>query len=695
MKKRRFGLRTGVQVLLDLYYFVDPKYIRQSQTGIKKLPAIIFPRLYFVTVGLIKRINPNHIFNSEGFSTRFIPGTLSHRFPTIKYLTTSTGKTPQSQFDRDYISKYPDLREFRKPLLVHYLRFTKFHEGDFEWKNSPRYVYRSNLWASATVSSAHPISIKLIVNSCRTVDFLNFNDYNMELLNFAGSLVELKHQHIQGFLPLSNEVRIENLGEFLQISLKTHGNLLLNLEHLMVLLRKTLATPENLEAGGFNLIDEYLCKSDYNPNFFSLVGANQTFSAGTFRLNDSKRITVDFMHRKFDIEKMSKIFLVSHDDSLSGAPLFALQLYRQLVARNYEVKIVILKKLSSTLQKSAFANIEDDIYYLEDLGIPAKSFFNRARETVDLEKGLKYLFLAFRPDLLIANTVVSAEAVITAESLGIPTVLLVHETWGFSTSVPSEYTPLEAMISGAFEGANLVVFGSSSAQAKWEDPRLRMNSIVLPSIRSMSEVPKINEYAKMNLREQFNIPQNAYVYLSIGSFEERKRTLDAIHAFVNLETSTDFLILVGDWKKEDVYCATVRDLASKYTNIKIVSTTSNLEPFYLLADCFIFMSETEVYPLVLQEAAIFGLVRITSRYSGYLENLKIESSALSYEVGDVDALTHAMRIIRDDPVLRREIIRLAEEVVTENNVEAELYFDHILERLNYPHITKVKISLND
>jgi len=694
-QKSSIRLRAGLHILLDLYFFIEPKYIRKSQRGFSRIFATISPRLYFITLGIIRRINPNHVFNSTEFSSLFPPGTLSHRFPTIKYLITSSGRTPQSQFDLSYISTYPDLREFRKSLLVHYFRYGISEERDLQVKKTPLYQYRNYLWSSPAVSGTPDVPIRLVINSCRTIDFFNLNNGEKITPNLDLELIELKHEHVEGFVPLSNEVKIEQSKEVRQISLTTHGNLFLDLEHLKYFLILVSTIPNNSESFLCDLIREYIEKSDYDPNVFFLAGANQTFSVGTFRLNKSKRTAIDVMHRKFETEKVSKILLVSHDDSLSGAPMFVLQLHRQLVARNFEVKILILKKLATASRNSAFINNEDDVFYLEDLWLRTNSLIAETQDTVDLEVALKYLFLIFRPDLVIANTVVSAETILSAESSGIPTILLVHEAWGFSRSESSNYTPQEVAISKAFEGANLVVFGSSSAQAKWKDPRLRLNSMVLPSLRSMSAVSKVSESAKMNLRKQFNIPQDAFVYLAIGSFEERKRTLDAIHAFVNLEARIDFLILVGDWKMDDVYCTAVRDLASNYTNVKTFPTTGDLEPFYLLADCLIFMSAKEVYPLVLQEAAIYGLARITSRYPGYIENLKNHDSALSYEVGDVNALTSAMQIIRDNSEIRKEIVIRAEKVVSENRLQAELYFDRLLERLSYPHITKVRIPLND
>jgi glycosyltransferase involved in cell wall biosynthesis len=442
-------------------------------------------------------------------------------------------------------------------------------------------------------------------------------------------------------------------------------------------------------------IDTYLEKMSFSSQDAYYVGVNQTFSSRSFEYQNQSKLPLSIRAKNLHIKNAKRILLISHDDSLSGAPLFALQIYRQMVSQGFRVQLLVLKRASSYSASSPFSDSMLDLVYLEDV-FPKNEVLISPHSTKDqLAIMCNAILGSFKPDIVMANTVVSAEWAVKAAAAGIPSVLLVHETWGFKVEGPLGYSPEEIVIRESFESANLVVFGSSAARERWQDSKLSPNSLVLPSHRVINPTNWMKSFEKIELRHTLGIPEHAFVYLSVGSFEERKRTLDAIQSFVAFSSDSDFLVLVGDWSLNDSYCSTVRKQAAKFTNIKIIETTPDLERYYFTADCFILMSASEVYPLVLQEAAAYGLPRIISKFDGFRECVESVNSALFYETGDLEKLTELMQLIRDSSEMREVIIRESQSEVQNNEAEASQYIDRLFNRLATPHVTSVRIAIND
>lgn len=695
MRRFRISNREALRLIRDLYFFIDPGCIRNSNYGLKSFFSKLLPRLYFLIFGLIQKSNPNQYFHAADFASKFPLGSLSFRFPVFKYLISSTGQRPQIGVDSRYLSNYPDVRSFPRSPLTHFFRYGKSEGRSADIQSIERISHENRLWYVTERNVHTKREILILIDSCKGVDyFLETSDTQGEELSDV-AVIEATHNHGQEFTPLSNIVRVEIEGHRIIVKYKTHRDLIFERKHASHFLHSLFSDSGYEDPNSLEYIESYFHKLSYEPQKDFYMSGNQTFSARFFTYLNPSRNSLSIARRGIEMKTPHKILLISHDNTLSGAPLFALQIYKQMVSQGFLVQLLVLKRVSATISKSAFSDPGIDVLYLEDI-LPDVNVQKGSNSTEsDLAVAYNAIFVNFKPDVVIANTVMSADPAVRASAAGILTVLLVHEIWDFTLKGHADYSPQEVAIRESFQSVNLVVFGSKAAREKFRDPEITPNSLVLPSIRVLSQITNIKPSERIELRQELGIPENAFVFLSIGSFEERKRTLDAIHAFIALSSSEVFMVLVGDWSIIDSYCRTVRNLAAKFSNIKTVETTPSLEKYYLTADCFIFMSSNEVYPLVLQEAAAYGLPRIISKFDGFRECVKSLNSALFYEIGDLMKLTELMGLIRDRCETREAIIHEAQAEVQNNEMEASQYIDRILIRLAYPHITSVRKACND
>jgi glycosyltransferase involved in cell wall biosynthesis len=203
------------------------------------------------------------------------------------------------------------------------------------------------------------------------------------------------------------------------------------------------------------------------------------------------------------------------------------------------------------------------------------------------------------------------------------------------------------------EASNLVLFGSLNTKAHWEKGHFEMNSFTIPTYRSI-QVPSIpdSRLLRNNARAKLNIGSHVKVFLSVSTFEPRKRVQDIVLAFQRLTDLNTHLILVGSTKSSTQ--VEILNLIKPNDRITILDSTKNLSDYYAMADCFVFASEEETMPLVLQEAALHSLPRIASTYPGSTELIPSSDFAYLYPPRDVTELTARMNEYLESPNVARE-----------------------------------------
>ena len=146
----------------------------------------------------------------------------------------------------------------------------------------------------------------------------------------------------------------------------------------------------------------------------------------------------------------------------------------------------------------------------------------------------------------------------------------------------------------------------------------------------------INEYEKRELRNKYGFDKDKTIYISTGSFIQRKRIEETIKGFIESK-SNDVLLLLGD----GVLYKELKEKYKDYSNIIFYGKTSNVEEFLQFSDYFISSSESEGLPNGVIEAIACGLPVILSDIPQHLEILEeLKGAGVSYNLGNIEELSN-------------------------------------------------------
>ncbi len=163
------------------------------------------------------------------------------------------------------------------------------------------------------------------------------------------------------------------------------------------------------------------------------------------------------------------------------------------------------------------------------------------------------------------------------------------------------------------------------------------------------------EAARLEVRRRFGIPPGAFVALFCGKLVSRKRPLDLARAVMAAEGET-WAMFVGDGP----LAPELRRLARGCPRLVVVGFVNQREipRFFAACDALAMTSENEPHPVVVTEAACFGLPVVASDRVGCVgpaDTARPGFNAMVYPCGDEEALADCLRVLRDDPALRKRL----------------------------------------
>jgi glycosyltransferase involved in cell wall biosynthesis len=349
-------------------------------------------------------------------------------------------------------------------------------------------------------------------------------------------------------------------------------------------------------------------------------------------------------------QRPSRVLLVSHEQSLTGAPIFLEQIAHRFVEEGAQVLVVSLR---DDLQSDAFVRFELPHVSLGDIcgqpGLPNRALLDDWTLSQSGSLAMRALVRGFQPDVAILSTVNASAAARPLFDEGVPYAMLVHERTGPSQWGNSPFAVFDRQVEMAMRGAWLVCFGSSDTRSVWERFVDTTQTSIVPTWRSEDLIPRpaSDRQSGDGRRKSLGIPQDSFVFLSVATFEPRKRQLDLVLAFEALELQDAYLVLVGDGGAVSPELDQARRRAgAPGSRIHALEPRIADRGLYEMADCFVLASERETFPLAVQEAALVGLSVISAEYPGWVE-LFPSDYQLSYPVGDVRELTSLMKRVEE------------------------------------------------
>lgn len=334
------------------------------------------------------------------------------------------------------------------------------------------------------------------------------------------------------------------------------------------------------------------------------------------------------------MSETKKILLISHEASLSGAPILVLSLLKKLKQqrKDYTIDVLLLRP----------GQLYEDFAKLSDNKILVANHFNQSLSFVN--RNFKKLQSAFFPkqenkeeqiekvtgkllqnnyDLVYANTAETLEWTIPFYKKNIPTIVAIHElTFGMESSYPKDF------ILKNISNVSMIIAGSN-AVADNLISRYNADPKKVTAIHSFVDEKLEIQKDKEQIKKELNIPKSDII-LGIASSQELRKGTDLVPLLVKkISDKTDinfkFINLGGSSKSGPVKCSKI-DAEKLGVEDKIIYVDHNKTPndYINIFDIFLLLSREDPFPLVMLTAAKLQKPIVAFEKSGgaveFLEN---------------------------------------------------------------------------
>jgi glycosyltransferase involved in cell wall biosynthesis len=266
-------------------------------------------------------------------------------------------------------------------------------------------------------------------------------------------------------------------------------------------------------------------------------------------------------------------------------------------------------------------------------------------------------FRRLKPDVVHTH---SSKAGITgrvaARMAGVKAVVHTVHGWGFHSAQPKSertlYENLERWCAPLSDALVVVAdrnreLGLRLGIGRPEQYRVIRSGIELAAYRR-------NEAEGRAIRTEFAIPNDAYVFGTVGRLSDQKAPHDALEAFVRVapELPDAWFVFVGDGPhREDLVARAAA--AGVAQRVRFAGLRRDVRAFLSAYDAFVLSSRWEGLPRVVLQAMAAGLPVVATAVDGTPEAIDEGESGYLVAAGDVAALADRMlRIGRDRDAAR-------------------------------------------
>ncbi len=644
--QKRISTRVLLRVSREFFTVFDSKFYRSSPGIFSKL----FPRIHYLTIGQMAGRFPNQFFNTSEYQSGFPISDYRKKMPLLHYLIFSNGTNPLTNWDFQYLNYAPEVRMYTRAILLHFMlhgnpdfKFdSEFLHDEIEPSNQVLLIES----VTGDLKVVHQENNRrVIISSCsRTIILPAINNEGLDLHQIY--FEKAHHAFEKGICSQLIDIKLNHNQD---IEIFSHSPLLLEVGQLTKFLDEWDSRIFGEEESAIGNYRTYLRnKSKYLQrvvNFDSWNAESFQLIPGDFLMHHAspqKNARTSIRQRTHHEKTTSKILLISHEDSRTGAPIYLLQVARSLVSKGFEVQIISLR---DDIKSEVFGEFGIAHSYLSD----HLSGEEKKRSTPLMnwlittagDTAMSRILRLFKPDIIIVNSLAASDAIRVAHLYKIPVALYVHEAWKFELPNWSTADTFKSRVRDALQAASVVWFGSEATRSHWESSGFAINAMTIPSYRDVS-VPISNKrnQLRQDMRDELGFTGDQRILLSVATFEPRKRIEDIIKAYLQHDDVRLGLILIGG--TPGFLNHELRELVKGRDDIKILGPQKDLDAYYASADCLILASEEETMPLVLQEAALWEIPRIVAMFSGYQELVPSQAHGFLFKPKDWRGLSEAI-----------------------------------------------------
>ena len=335
------------------------------------------------------------------------------------------------------------------------------------------------------------------------------------------------------------------------------------------------------------------------------------------------------------------LILVTHDCSLTGAPMVALNLARYF-ARQETLDLCVIAKGGGVLE-SEFASC--GLYW----NLDARP--DRSQSAADCFASLMASF-ANRPIRgAICNTVVVSDIVAVLHAHKVPVISLVHE-------LPSSIINFfgEEVFQTIDRQADAIVFGSEFVRGQIQDAFQPTNSR-LCIVPTGYPAPKAiaRNVARAEVMAELGLPQDAFLVMGCGTVDHRKgvdlfiQVAARVKAASTASRPCHFVWIGGGPTAYTTWCRHDLEAAKLHETVHLIGSRESIDGYLAAADAFLMCSREDPFPLVTLAAIAAGVPVVTFEGAGGTSEIIDNEAGVTVPYLDVDSMAKAVLRLHQEP----------------------------------------------
>lgn len=396
---------------------------------------------------------------------------------------------------------------------------------------------------------------------------------------------------------------------------------------------------------------------------------------GVFSIVSAARLRMfGLSKRKTEPEQPSRpqVLFVSHEATLTGAPMIILNILKHFHQHTeIDCKTILHNGGHLAEDFGKYSNVSC-------LNLPRKDgeeLTRKVKKILSRSKGPK-------PILAICNSMESRHIAKELNRHGIPIIFLIHE-------LPSSYT--EEQYREVFDCSHQIIFPAEAVRnetaSKVSVPNHKARVMPQGLLNPEFATGANPRQARDQLRQELNIPGDAFVVLGCGTLDMRKG-IDHFAAIARntisqrLYTRPIHFVWVGDgpqWVHSTYhYVKLDLDKSEAADHVHFIGARSNVEPYFLGSDAFLMTSRVDPFPCVIHEAMACGLPIIAFADSGGAPEALSDGAGLIVPYADYRAASNILYTLMSQPTMANGIRNRAKEKVS-TDYEFSKYADQIID----------------
>ena len=367
-----------------------------------------------------------------------------------------------------------------------------------------------------------------------------------------------------------------------------------------------------------------------------------------------------------------RIFFVSHEATLTGAPKIILNILRQFCEKTNITPHAILHN---------GGHLCDEFEQLAQTDC-----LNMARKSSDdLTRKVRKICNRHRANpacVAICNSMESRYIAFELKKLGIPIIFLVHE-------LPSSYC--EEDYRSVYDCADQLIFPVHAVRDAINQtlpiPTNRSHVLAQGLLNPDFGKGIARDQARLSLRHELGIPADSFVVLGCGTLDLRKgidhfASVARIMSSRNIDFGPVHFVWVGDGPQwvHSTYHYVMLDVQKSCADghVHFLGERENVEPYFMGADTFLMTSRVDPFPCVVHEAMASELPVVAFENSGGASEAISDGAGIGVPFGDCESMADMICLLATQPAIADGIRKRSKEKV-ETIYQFENYASRVIQ----------------